>query len=126
MLARLLLSSPDPVQTGALSDAAWRSFRKSLKKMLPHQTDLAKTSAPLIKAQRKSDVMNRPASNPEFDLRHPVLSRLGNWPVVCAAISAIFLSTVYVLGNFGHKSIGNRSPLTDNRVPSAIHASIAR
>jgi hypothetical protein len=47
--------------------------------------------------------MNSRASNPEFDLRHPVLTRCGKWPVVCFAISAVFLCIVYLLGNFGHR-----------------------
>ena len=76
---------------------------ESLENMLQHQSRSAKTSEPLIEAQRKSDPMNSRASNPDFDLRHPVLTRFGKWPVVCFAISAIFLSTVYVLGNFGHR-----------------------
>jgi hypothetical protein len=77
--------------------------------MLQHQSHLAKTSGPLIKAQRKSEPMNARASNPEFDLRHPILTRFGKWPVVCFAISAIFLSTVYVLGNFGHRGAQKNS-----------------
>jgi hypothetical protein len=82
---------------------------KSLENMLQRQSHLAKHSAPLIQAQRKSNPMNSRAANPEFDLRHPVLTRYGKWPVVCFAISAVFLYTVYLLGNFSHRGVQKSS-----------------
>ena len=47
-----------------------------------------------------------PTKTPPFAESHPILARLGNWPLICVSVSAIFLMTVYLLGNFGHP--GNR------------------
>jgi hypothetical protein len=58
---------------------------------------------------------------PPFEVRHPHLSRLSNWPVMCTLCSVAFLAIVYILGNFGDKDRTERKKL-ENKPAVALSA----
>jgi len=64
--------------------------------------------------------MNAPTKTPEFAVRHPLLSRILIWPVVSVTVSVIFLSTVYVLGNFNQSPAPKKSQPTPTIALSAV------
>jgi hypothetical protein len=65
--------------------------------------------------------MSTATITPPFETRYPRLARIATWPLICIVVSAIFLATVYTLGNFGE----HPSPTNAAGTPSVALSAVA-